>query len=61
MPTNPTGTFFIKTLKSTNIILILDMVYSEYLVDDNEENIDCLTVAMLYNKNLFKNRLNLCE
>ncbi len=40
------------------------MVYSEYLVDDryiNEENIDCLTVAMLYNKNLFKNRLNLCE
>ncbi len=51
LPTNPTGTFlsfreinaFIKTLKS-NIILILDMAYSEYLVDDryiNEENIDC--------------------
>ncbi len=40
------------------------MVYSEYLVDDryiNEENIDCFNRAMLYNKNFFKNRLNLCE
>ncbi len=41
MTTNPTGTFR-EIIHQYNFIL--DMVYSEYLVDDryiNEENIDC--------------------
>ncbi len=63
IPSNPIGLFLtnreigelIKLIESTNILLVLDLAYSDYVIDDRfATNINCLTSNLIVVKTLSK-------